>query len=225
MTPTAMETNNNIDRLLEMRDHPERYSEQEIMDTVNHDDETREFYRSLTQAARARRSQRSNSQPMDVDKAWEQFEQTHLTAQKHGRLWQRVAATVLGVLMMSGIAWATVYTVRHFTSTDKSKQTTEKVATPPQTEADAVGPRLGVADTSAIENDEPVVFDNTPLEQMLGEIAAYYGMTVDFQNEDARNLRFHFVWNKGDGLEKVLEDMSHFESVTIEQTDNRLIVQ
>ncbi len=225
MTPTAMETNNNIERLLAMLDHPEHYSEQEIMDTVNRDDETREFYRSLTQAARARRSQRSHSLPLDVDKAWEQFEQEHLTAQKQGRLWQRVAATVIGVLMMSGIAWATVYAVRHFTATDKSKQTTENVATPPQTEADAIGPRLGAADTSATENDVPVVFDNTPLEQLLGEIAAHYGMTVDFQNEDARNLRFHFVWNKGDGLEKVREDMSHFESVTIEQTDNRLIVQ
>ena len=219
-----METNNNIDRLLAMLDHPERYSEQEIMDTVNHDDETREFYRSLTQAARARRSQRSHSLPVDVDKAWEQFEQTHLATQKHGRLWQRVAATVLGVLMMSGIAWATVYTVRHFTSTDTSKQKTEKVANTSQTEAEA-GTNLGVADSSAVENEAPVVFDNTPLEQMLDEIATYYGMTVEFQNEDARNLRFHFVWNKGDGLEKVLEDMSHFESVTIEQTDNRLIVQ
>ena len=219
-----METNNNIDRLLAMLDHPERYSEQEIMDTVNYDDETREFYRSLTQAARARSSQRSHSLPMDVDKAWEQFEQTHLATQKHGRLWQRVAATVLGVLMMSGIAWATVYTVRHFTSTDTSKQKTEKVANTSQTEAEA-GTNLGVVDTSTVENVKPVVFDNTTLEQMLSEIAAHYGMTVEFQNEDARNLRFHFVWNKGDGLEKVLEDMSHFESVTIEQTDNRLIVQ
>ena len=224
MTPTAMETNNNIDRLLAMLDHPERYSEQEIMDTVNHDDETREFYSSLTQAARARRSQRSHSLPMDVDKAWEQFEQTHLATQKHGHLWQRVAATVLGVLMMSGIAWATVYTVRHFTATDTSKQKTEKVANTSQTEAEA-GTNLGMADSSAVEYEAPVVFDNTPLEQMLDEIAAYYGMTVEFQNDDARNLRFHFVWNKGDGLEKVLEDMSHFESVTIEQTDNRLIVQ
>ena len=219
-----METNNNIDRLLLMLDHPKRYSEQEIMDTVNHDDETREFYRSLTQAARARRSQRSLSQPVDLDKSWEHFEQTHLATQKQGHLWQRVAATVLGVLMMSGIAWATVYTVRHFTATDQSKQKTENVATPAQTDADAVGPRLGVADTT-VNSDEPVVFDNTPLEQMLREIATYYGMTVEFQNDDAHNLRFHFVWNKGDGLEKVLEDMSHFESVTIEQTDNRLIVQ
>ena len=224
MTPTAMETNNNIDRLLAMLDHPERYSEQEIMDTVNRDDETREFYRSLTQAAHARRRQRSNSLPVDEDKAWEQFEQTHLTTQKHGRLWLRVAATVLGVLMMSGIAWATVYTVRHFTSTDTSKQKTEKVANTSQTEAEA-GTNLGVADSSAVEDEAPVVFDNTPLEQMLDEIAAYYGMTVEFQNDDARNLRFHFVWNKGDGLEKVLEDMNHFESVSIEQTGNRLIVQ
>ena len=46
MTPTAMETNKNIDRLLAMLDHPEHYREQEIMDTVNRDDETREFYRT-----------------------------------------------------------------------------------------------------------------------------------------------------------------------------------
>ena len=70
MTSTAMETNNNIDRLLDMLDYPERYSEQEILDAVNRDDETREFYRRLTQVARARRNQRTLSQPADVDKAW-----------------------------------------------------------------------------------------------------------------------------------------------------------
>ena len=80
-----METTNNIDRLLEMLDKPERYSEQEIQDAVNHDDETREFYRQLTQVARARRSQRSHSLPIDVDVAWKRFEQTHLVPQRRER--------------------------------------------------------------------------------------------------------------------------------------------
>ena len=220
-----METNNNINRMLDMLDHPERYSEQEILDAVNHDGETCEFYRQLTQAARARRSQRSLSQPADVEKAWEKFEQTHLAPQRRGRLWLRVAATVLGILMMSGIAWATVYTVRHINDVDNSKPNNE-TATPPATkEVTEVREETPLGDTTAIDIVKPVVFDNTPLEQMLGEMAAYYGVTVDFQNEEARALRFHFVWNKGDGLEKVLDDMSHFESVTIEQTGNRLIVQ
>ena len=225
MTSTAMETNNNIDRLLDMLDHPERYSEQEILDAVNRDDETREFYRRLTQVARARRNQRSLSQPADVDKAWEQFEQTYLARPRRERLWIRVAATVIGILMMSGIAWAAVYTVCHIITTAPSKPETEITATA------AIGDEIdslaatAVPDTTAAEDAVPMVFDNTPLEQMLGEIAAYYGMTVEFQNEAARTLRFHFVWNKGEGLEKVLDNMSHFESVTIEQTGNRLIVQ
>ena len=220
-----METTNNIDRLLEMLDKPERYSEQEIQDAVNHDDETREFYRQLTQVARARRSQRSHSLPVDVDVAWKRFEQTHLVPQRRERLWLRVAATVLGILMMSGIAWAAVYTVRHITTPDQSNPKTENTATPAtggtiDSPAEAAG-----SDTTAVQDTEPKVFDNSPLDQMLGEIAAFYGLTVEFQNEEARNLRFHFVWNKGEGLEKVLDDMSHFESVTIEQTEDRLIVQ
>lgn len=219
-----METNNNIDRLLEMLDKPERYSEQEIQDAVSHDDETREFYRQLTQVARARRSQRSHSLPVDVDVAWKRFEQTHLVPQHRGRLWLRVAATMLGVLLMSGIAWATIYTVRHITATDTSKPKTENVTTPVAGEATEISAETAVADTTAVQDMEPVVFDNTSLEQMLGEMATYYGLTVEFQNQEARSLRFHFVWNKSEGLDKVLDDMSHFESVTIEQTGNQLIV-
>ena len=225
MTPTAMETNNNIDRLLDMLDHPERYSDQEILDAVNRDEETREFYHHLTQVTRARRSQRSLSQPADVDKAWEQFEQTHLARPWRERLWLRVAAAVLGILMMSGIAWATVYTVRHINAVDTSNYNSESLATPAINEETEVTEEKTLGDTTAVKVTEPVVFDNIPLEQMLGEIAAYYGMTVDFRNEEVRTLRFHFVWNRGDGLEKVLDDMSHFESVTIQQTGNRLIVQ
>lgn len=225
MTPTAMETNNNIDRQLDMLDHPEQYSEQEIMDAVNRDEATREFYHRLTQVARARRNQRSLSLPVDTDKAWAQFEQTHLSPQHRERVLLRVAATVLGVLMMSGIAWATVYTVRHITAADSSKPKTEKVVTTSTSDAVVATDGITVTDTVVVQDVAPVVFDNTPLEQMLGEMAAYYGMTVEFQNEEARTLRFHFVWNKGDGLEKVLDNMSHFERVTIEQTGNRLIVQ
>ena len=224
MIPTAMETNNNIDRLLAMLDHPEQYSEQEIMDAVNRDEATREFYHRLTQVARARRSQRSLSRPGDTDKAWTQFEQTHLAPQHRERLWLKVAATVLGVLMMSGIAWATVYTVRHITATDSSKPKTENIVTTSTSDAAAAPDGTTVTDTTAVQDVVPVVYDNTPLEQMLSEMAAYYGMTVEFQNEEAQGLRFHFVWNKNDGLEKVLEDMSHFESVTIERTGNQLIV-
>ena len=40
----------NIERLLEMLDNPASYSEQEIRDIINADDQTREAYRLMTLA-------------------------------------------------------------------------------------------------------------------------------------------------------------------------------
>ena len=47
-----METNPNIIRLLEMLESPEAYSEQEIRDIINKDEETREAYRLMDQSGR-----------------------------------------------------------------------------------------------------------------------------------------------------------------------------
>jgi len=218
----TMETNKNIEQLLEMLDHPESYSEQEIMDIINRDDETREAYRQLVRAQSASRYARSADQPVDVDEAWQQFEQRHYTPARSHSPWLKMVATLVGIMLMSGIAWAAVYTVRQ-AKADKTetKPKTEKVTTQPTEGVNAET----VTDTIATAAIEPIVFDNVPLDEMLAEIAAYYDVTVEFQNEEARQLRFHFVWNKRDGLEKVLEDMSYFESVDIKQVDNRLIVQ
>ena len=222
---TDMETNDNINRLMEMIDNPEAYSEQEILDIINHDQETRETYRWLVTARRAGSHRHAATQPVDIDEVWRQFEQSHYPDGSRRSLWFRVTATALVVLMMSGLTWATVYSVRHFKSTDPSKPKIENTANPAQAQADAVEPRSGLADMTAVDNVEPVVFENVPLDSMLSEIAAHYGMTVEFRNQEARGLRFHFVWNKADGLAKALEDINHFESVDIRQDSDRLIVQ
>ena len=224
MTPTAMETNNNIDRLLEMLDHPERYSEQEIMGAINHDEETREFYRQLVAIRRARSRRHSAEYPVDVDGAWQQFEQRYMPQPKRERPWLKMVATLAGILLVSGIAWAAVYAVRHYV-TDKPKATTETVTPAAPTEAPVTTVEVAKSDSISTAAMEPVIFDEVTLGQMLDEIAAYYGKEVAFKNDEARHLRFHFVWNKADGLDKVLEDLQHFESVDVEQKDDLLIVQ
>lgn len=220
MIPTAMETNNNIDRLLEMLDHPEAFSEQEIMDIINCDEATRETYRQLVKVNRARNLQNSVHHPVDVDAAWQQFERKHLAQPKRDRRWLRIAAAIAGIMLMTGIAWAAVHTLSH-----KDKTQAETAVTAPAEDDAIVTDEPAVSDTTAEAMVVPIVFDNVPLDEMLVEIAAYYGMTVDVQNDEVRDLRFHYVWNKDDGLSKVLRDLNHFNSVNIEQKEDRLIVQ
>ena len=56
-----------IDRLLEMLDQPQAYSEQEIRDIIGHDKTTRETYRLMVEAKRS--SRRMADKPIDVDAA------------------------------------------------------------------------------------------------------------------------------------------------------------
>ena len=64
-----METiNDNIRQLLEMLDNPEAYTEQEIQDIINRDEDTRETYRMMAEAKRSSRQHQANK-PIDVDAA------------------------------------------------------------------------------------------------------------------------------------------------------------
>ena len=60
---------------------------------------------------------------------------------------------------------------------------------------------------------------------MLEKIAPHYGMQVEFRNEDARALRFYFVWQSDEDLDTVLERLNLFESVNIGKEGNTIVVE
>jgi len=98
-------TNENINRLLEMLDNPSAYSEQEIHDIMNSDDETREMYR-LMAAARQGYRQRQTNQPEDVEAAWQRFEQKNYRQRRLLPRWMRVAAIFIAGVFLGGISFA-----------------------------------------------------------------------------------------------------------------------
>ena len=218
-------TNENIRQLLEMLDHPEAYTEQEIHDIINRDEDTRETYRLMVEAKRSSRN-RQNETPVDVDDAWQRFHQ-RLQPKQRGRGWMKMAASFIGVLLVSGIAFAAIHIVRHYVEQD--------MPTPPQeTQIVEANQQVALDDTVKVETTdtivpkvtmEPVVFDNVPLEEMLPEIAAHYDATVSFANDKARQLRFRFVWNPQQDIDQVVCDLNQFESLTVTLKDNQITVE
>ena len=220
-------TNENIRQLLEMLDHPEAYTEQEIHDIINRDEDTRETYRLMVEAKRSSRN-RQDKTPVDVDDAWQRFaEQNKIQTSILNSQIKKVAASFIGLLIVSGIAFAAIHIVRHYVELD--------VPTPPQ-ETQMVEPHQQVAldDTVKVETTdtiapkaaiEPVVFDNVPLEEMLPKIAAHYDAKVTFSNDKARQLRFRFVWNPQQDIDQVVSDLKQFESLTVTLKDNQITVE
>lgn len=133
---------------------------------------------------------------------------------------RKIAASFIGVLLASGIAFAAIQVVRNISTPKPQQPTTEQT-----TDIDPVTflPADTVqADTISVE---PYIFNNVPLDSMLTAIATAHGVGVEFENEAARHLRFHFVWKREDSLSRVVEKLNTFEAVNIGMEDKTLVVK
>lgn len=207
-----MEQNDKIRLLLDMHEHPENYTDEQLAAML--DDEM------LEQLAAAKRAMTDIPEP-DVDAEWQRFEQEHF-ATTRDRRWLKNAAIFLGVLMLSAFTYAAIHAVRahqHEVQQPMTEQV-EKTDSPVETSSPTEAERI-----DSVSTGQPVTFDNVALETIIGDIAARHQMQVEFRNEDARALRFYFVWQPDEDLDAVLERLNLFESVNISKEGNTIVVE
>lgn len=221
-------TNENIRQLMEMLDNPDAYTEQEIRDIINSDEETRATYRMMVEAKRSSRH-RQAERHTDVDAAWQRFCEGPLAAAhpevQHNSQhsinkfqFRKIAASFIGVLLVSGIAFAAIHIVRQYQQTEAMQAADTTVV---NTSSFAQRSPLS-GDTVTVK---PVIYDNIPLEKMLPEIAAHYDVKVTFANDEARQLRFRFVWNPQQDIDQVVSDLNQFKHLTVTLKDNKIAVK
>ena len=210
-------TSENIRQLLEMLDNPEAYTEQEIQDIINRDEDTRETYRMMVEAKRSSRKRQADK-PVDVDAAWQKFNQK-VQPKQHSFGWIKIAASFVGVLLVSGIAFAAIQIVRY--AQQHTPKTEEVINTPKPANVTPTD----TLTTDTIATPQPIIYDNIPLEKMLPEIAAHYDANVTFVNDEARQLRFRFVWDPQKGIDQVVSDLNQFERLTVTLKDNQITVE
>ena len=191
---------------------------------------------ALTKQAFVKREVEKESVP--VDEEWQKFAAEHAEelealekdeprtatiTRLMGILPYKVAASIIGILFTAGVAFAAIHIVRHFVGEDV-KSPTQEVQIPNSSQpSPALSADTVKTDTTA--NAKPIVFDNVALDKMLPQIAAYYNKEVEFQNTDARQLRFYFVWKQDETLDVVLHRLNLFESITVELKSDKIVVE
>ena len=190
-----MKTNDHNKQLYrDMQEEPYKYSDQEIEAMMDDLD-----------------------QVPDADEAWQQFAQQHISSVRPMHTWRKVAAMIIGILTLSGIAFAAVHIVR------QSQHEERPITAEKKSQSSVTVSQTLPADT--IVKTEPVVFDNVTLDSIAKDIAAYYHFDMDLQNEQASQLRFYFVWNQEDSMQEVIEKLNMFEQVNLAVEDGKLIVR
>ena len=230
-----------IEWLLELQEHPEQLTDEQLQQILA-DDEMRQLVQQLGFAKRAFKHDELKNDTPDVDAEWEKFAASHaeeLDALDEGERLRvgdgtseihkprflaflaphKIAASFIGVLLASGIAFAAIW------SLTPSPSPKERLVYNPTTE-DSVNksnhsPLLG----RGAGGEAPYIFNNVPLDSMLTAIATAHGVGVEFENEAARQLRFHFVWKREDSLMRVVEKLNTFEAVNISMEDKKLVVR
>ena len=179
---------------LDIQEHPEKYSEEQIETMMDDLDRL-----------------------PDVDVAWQEFQQT---GQSSPRRWLKAAASIIGVLMLSGIAYAAVHIISRNAGVDEKTPTHEVQNINSPLNDDAI---VETFTTDSIPQTR--IFENTPLDEMVSEIAHYYNKVADIQSKEAHELRLYYKWDPKDALENVVDDLNHFDHVNLAIEGDKLVVK
>ena len=154
-----------------------------------------------------------------IDKEWQKFEARYFAPKRRSWGWMQIAAAFIGLLMLSGIAYAAI----HIVSSNRSQQaeTAADTTAVANSQLSTLNAQLGTADSIP----QTRIFENTPLDEMITEIAQYYNKVADIESEGAHELRLYYKWEPKDALEEVVADLNHFDHVSLAIEDDKLIVK
>lgn len=222
-----------FEKILDIIDHQEKYSDEEIREILQ-DEECRKLYQTMMEVDSAL----ENSSPIiNVDEEWEKFSQEHHlqeeatqnAAQKAAShpitSWRKLAASIAGFVLISGIAFAAIHTY-----IKRSQEPTQVTAdTHPETMKSDSVKLVAVKDSlPQPKSEKPAIhktFENVAFEKMISEIASYYDLQVKFENNEDKTLRLYYEWNSHSSIENIVKELNQFENVNIELQQNELIVK
>ena len=222
---TIMERDKKIQLLLDMQEHPEQFSEQELQAMLD-DPEVRELMEATAELKQAMMVDDDKANKHDADAEWQRFAATHFMAQplpSHqgegsgvGSVTYKIAASIIGVLMVSGIAFAAIHIIRHTSDRRENPQAPieETRVTNQQLPADTLR-------TDSIAS-RVVRYDEATLEQILTDMADYYGLKLNWKSEAAKTLRLFYIWNKQQSAVEAISSMNSFERIRLELNDSIL---
>ena len=222
-----------FEKILDIIDHQEKYSDEEIREILQ-DEECRKLYQTMMEVDSAL----ENPSPIiNVDEEWEKFSQEHQlqeeatqnTAQEAAShpitSWRKLAASIAGFVLISGIAFAAIHTY-----IKRSQEPTQVTAdTHPEVINSDSAKQVAAKDSLAHPKPEkPAIhktFENVAFEQMISEIASYYDLQVKFENNEDKTLRLYYEWDSHLSIENIVKELNQFENVNIELQQNELIVK
>ena len=187
-----------------MTEHPERYSQDELQKMLIEDDEGSRIYKTISEVNAA----------LGMEK---DVKMKHASSKTASRFMQKVAAAIIGICLISGIAYAAVVIMKKPSAPEK---TAVVAPAAPKTESSTV------ADTPVSSSSSPIVktYEDAPLSEIVSDIARVFSKQHAYRSDKAKTLRLYYRLDTRRGLEKNIEELNTFENINIEINGDTLVV-
>ena len=151
--------------------------------------ECREYYEDLLMAAERLRPKQTfvssdNNQPRIT------------------RRWSRVAAIFVGMIILSGIAFAAIHLIR--------QQTQEEPSTVMETNS-----QPSTLNSQLTTSTSPVRFEDVRLDSILDIVSTHYGKAVHFDNNKAKAMKFIMTWEPDAPLANFIDVLNMFDGLQL----------
>ncbi|MBQ8273817.1 MAG: DUF4974 domain-containing protein [Bacteroidaceae bacterium] len=177
-----MHTNDKKRLFLDMQEHPERYTDEELETMMDELDRV-----------------------PDVEVAWQKINCPAHSV--HRPFLPRVAAIFIGVLLVSGIAFAAIHHIRNSGSARKE------------------------AMASAVSHDDnkiqsaSVVFNDVRLDSILTVVSSHYGKKVEFSSKETKDMKFIMTWKPDSSLTSFLDLINMFDGLHLSVRRDTIFVE
>ena len=191
-----------IERIIDMTEHPERYTEDELRQLLIDDDEGNRIYKTLSELNVA----------FNMDSGMRLSQKP-----KKYHFINKAAAAIIAICLISGITYAAVVLIQRPSVPAKIEATAPSISPSPATP---------VSDVPASSTQGPVVktYEDTPLSAIVADIARAYSKLQAYRTQKADSLRLYFRLDTRRGLEKNIEELNTFENINIEIKGDTLVV-
>lgn len=158
-----------------------------------------------------------------IDEEWTKFEAEHFGNEKREVKSERfsflkIAAMFIGMLMLSGIAYAAILVISNRSQKPQEEQT---VATA-NTQRSTGNAQLAEQDSTQLK---PIVYEDTELATILSDIATFYQMEPVYKKEASKHIRLYFTWDKKQAIDDIIDTFNKFERIHITRDNQKLIVE
>ena len=203
---------NKTELLLQMMEQPHQYTAEEWQEILA-DDECRELYTLMSMTQSAVDAARTDKEVTDemIDEEWQRLSSVQSSFQL-----RKFAAMFVGILMLSGIAFAAIHIISHSNS-HKEKDTVAVSNVSPLTQQ-APLPQETIA------APQPKLYDNVPLGEIFEELSSYYQIIAVYRNDATRQIRLFYQWKPDYTIEKVVDMLNNFEWLQLELKNDTLYV-